>query len=103
MGRTKKELKEQNLSEKQVAGEGAAPEDETLSSTFSGMISTAVTLLCWARSTDMLRPTYPVPATAMFMVVLCFVVSWFVSGYSVFSGIGFRSWRVSRPIFRGCC
>ena len=30
MGRTKKELKEQNLSEKQVAGEGAAPEDETL-------------------------------------------------------------------------
>ena len=29
MGRTKKELKEQNLSEKQVAGEGAAPEDET--------------------------------------------------------------------------
>ena len=30
MGRTKKELKEQNLSEKQVAGEGAASEDGTL-------------------------------------------------------------------------
>lgn len=34
-------------------------------STFSGMISTAVTWLCCARRVAIESPTYPVPATAM--------------------------------------
>ena len=39
-------------------------------STFSGMISTAITWLCWERRVASERPTYPVPATAIFMPFL---------------------------------
>ena len=40
-------------------------------STFSGTMSTAVTWLCWLRRVAIDNPTYPVPATAIFMIIMC--------------------------------
>ena len=55
-------------------------------STLSGIMSTVVTWLCCASKVAIDRPTYPVPATAMFIDLVTFLVFFFVP--SVNTSIG---------------